>query len=189
MANSISDSVVSAMAQSMDKGIQSLKSELAKVRTGRASTALVDTVHVDYYGSAVPLNQVANITTPDARTIQVSPWEAGTLGSIEKAILAANLGLTPQSDGKVIRIPLPPLTEERRKEMVKLVKKMGEEAKVAVRNHRRDGNEEVKKQEKAKALSEDDAKKAMDLVQKKTDEKIAEIDKVIQGKEKEILTI
>jgi ribosome recycling factor len=129
------------------------------------------------------------VTTPDARTIQVSPWEAGMLGAIEKAILAANIGLTPQNDGKVIRIPLPPLTEERRKEMVKLVKKMGEETKIAVRNHRRDGNEELKKLEKAKSLSEDDTKKALEQVQKKTDEKIAEIDKVIAGKEKEIMTI
>jgi ribosome recycling factor len=185
----MSKAVIDAMTQSMDKSIQSLKAELAKVRTGRASTALVDTVHVDYYGSNVPLNQVANITTPDARTIQVSPWEAGTIGAIEKAILAANIGLTPQNDGKVVRIPLPQMTEERRKEMVKLVKKMGEETKVAIRNHRRDGNEELKKQEKAKTISEDDAKKAMDLVQKKTDEKTAEVDKVVAGKEKEILTV
>lgn len=185
----MSKAIVDAMSQSMDKSLQSLKSELAKVRTGRASTALVDTVHVDYYGSAVPLNQVANVTTPDARTIQVAPWEGGMIGAIEKAILAANIGLTPQNDGKVVRIPLPQMTEERRKELVKLVKKMGEETKVAMRNHRRDANEEVKKQEKAKTLSEDDAKKAMDLVQKKTDEKTAEVDKVIAAKEKEILTI
>lgn len=185
----MSNAVVNTLAQNMDKSIQSLKAELAKVRTGRASTALVDTVHVDYYGSNVPLNQVANITTPDARTIQVSPWEASTLGAIEKAILAANLGLTPQSDGKVVRIPLPPLTEERRKEMVKLIKKMGEETKISIRNLRREGNEEVKKQEKAKALSEDEAKKVQDLVQKKTDEKVAEVDKVVAGKEKEILTV
>jgi ribosome recycling factor len=149
----MSKAIIDAMTQHMDKSIQSLKAELAKVRTGRASTALVDPVHVDYYGSSVPLNQVANVTTPDARTIQVVPWEAGTIGAIEKAILAANIGLTPQNDGKVIRIPLPPMTEERRKEMVKLVKKMGEDTKVAIRNHRRDANEEVKKQEKAKALS------------------------------------
>ncbi len=185
----MSKAVLDSMAQSMDKSIQSLKADLAKVRTGRASTALVDTVHVDYYGSSVPLNQVANVTTPDARTIQVSPWEGGMIGAIEKAILAANIGLTPQSDGKVIRIPLPLLTEERRKEMVKLVKKMGEETKIAVRNHRRDGNEELKKEEKAKLLSEDDAKKAMELVQKKTDEKVAEVDKTILSKEKEIMTI
>jgi ribosome recycling factor len=177
------------MTQSMDKNIQSLKADLAKVRTGRASPALVDTVHVDYYGSAVPLNQVANVTTPDARTIQVVPWEPNMVGAVEKAILAANLGLTPQNDGKVVRIPLPPMTEERRKEMVKLIKKMGEEGKIAIRNHRRDANEEIKKQEKAKTVSEDDAKKATDLIQKKTDEKTAEVDKVIAGKEKEILTI
>ena len=185
----MSKAVLDSMTEHMDKGIQSLKGELAKVRTGRASTALVDPVHVNYYGSNVPLNQVANVTTPDARTIQISPWEAGTLGAIEKAILAANLGLTPQSDGKVIRIPLPAMTEERRKDLVKLVKKMGEESKIAIRNHRREANEELKKQEKGKLLSEDDVKKAMDLVQKKTDEKILEVDKVVAGKEKEILTI
>jgi ribosome recycling factor len=185
----MSKAILDSMTQNMDKGIQALKAELVKVRTGRASSALVDHVQVDYYGSNVPLNQVANVTTPDARTIQISPWEGGMAGAIEKAILAANIGLTPQSDGKVIRIPLPPLTEERRKDMVKLIKKMGEEAKIAVRNHRRDANEEVKKQEKAKMLSEDDAKKAMDQVQKKTDEKVLEVDKVISGKEKEIMTI
>jgi ribosome recycling factor len=166
-----------------------LKAELAKVRTGRASTALVDTVHVDYYGSSVPLSQVANVTTPDARTIQIAPWEGSMIGAIEKSILAANIGLTPQNDGKVIRISVPQMTEERRKEMVKLVKKMGEESKVALRNQRRDANEEVKKQEKAKSLSEDDAKKSMDLVQKKTDEKVAEIDKIVVSKEKEIMTV
>lgn len=185
----MSKAIVDSMSQLMDKSIQALKAELAKVRTGRASTALVDTVHVDYYGSNVPLSQVANVTTPDARTIQISPWEAGQAGAIEKAILAANLGLTPQSDGKVIRISVPAMTEERRKEMAKLVKKMGEETKIAMRNQRRDGNEEVKKQEKAKALTEDDAKKGMETIQKKTDEKIAEVDKVVAAKEKEILTI
>lgn len=185
----MSKQIVDSMGQNMDKSIQSLKGDLAKVRTGRASTALVEPVHVDYYGSSVPVNQVANVTTPDARTIQISPWEGGMIGAIEKAILAANIGLTPQNDGKVIRIPLPAMTEERRKEMVKLVKKMGEDTKVAIRNHRRESNDEVKKQEKAKTLSEDDAKKALELVQKKTDEKIAEVDKVVAGKEKEIMTI
>ena len=185
----MSNAIVDLMGQNMDRSIQSLKGELAKVRTGRASTALVDTVHVDYYGSNVPLNQVANVTTPDARTIQISPWEAGTAGAIEKAILQANLGFTPQNDGKVIRIPLPAMTEERRKEMAKLVKKMGEENKIALRTHRRDANEEVKAQEKAKTVSEDDAKKFLDLVQKKTDEKTSEVDKVISSKEKEIMTV
>lgn len=185
----MSQEVMSSMTQNMDKSLSSLKGDLAKVRTGRASTALVDSVHVDYYGSNVPINQVANVTTPDARTIQINPWEQGTIGAIEKAILAANIGLTPQNDGKVIRIPLPQMTEERRKELVKLVKKMGEDTKVAIRNHRRDANEVVKGQEKDKSVSQDDAKKSMDQIQKKTDEKIAEVDKVVAGKEKEILTI
>lgn len=185
----MSKAIVDSMSQAMDKTIQALKGELVKVRTGRASTALVDSVQVDYYGSNVPINQVANVTTPDARTIQIAPWEAGQLGAIEKAIHAANIGLTPQNDGKVIRINVPAMTEERRKELAKQVKKMGEDSKVALRNHRRDANEEVKKQEKAKTLSEDDAKKAMDLIQKKTDEKTAEVDKIIAAKEKEILTM
>jgi ribosome recycling factor len=181
--------LINTLSQEMDKSIQSLKGDLVKVRTGRASTALVDPVHVDYYGSSVPLNQIANVTTPDARTIQVAPWEAGMIGAIEKAILAANIGFTPQNDGKVVRIPLPPLTEERRKDMVKLIKKMSEETKVAIRNHRRDANEQVKALEKAKTLTEDDAKKTGEQIQKKTDEKVAEVDKIIAGKEKEILTI
>jgi len=181
--------VIDQMVASMDKGINALKVELSKVRTGRASTALVDGVHVDYYGANSPLNQIANVTTPDAKTIQIAPWEPSMLAVIEKAILAANLGFTPQNDGKVIRISLPPLTEERRKEMAKMVKKMGEETKVSVRNQRRDANEAVKKQEKDKKISEDDAKKILDLVQKKTDEKIADVDKVVASKEKEILTI
>ncbi|MBC7692170.1 MAG: ribosome recycling factor [Methylotenera sp.] len=185
----MSKAIVDTMTQQMDKSLQALKADLTKVRTGRASTALVDTVHVDYYGSPVPLSQVANVTTPDAKTIQINPWEATLLGAIEKAILAANLGLTPQNDGKVVRINVPMMTEDRRKEMVKLVKKMGEETKVAMRGQRRDGNEEVKKAEKAKTLSEDDAKKAMELIQKKTDEKTTEVDKVLAGKEKEIMTI
>ena len=185
----MSKAIVDGMTQNMDKALQSLKAELAKVRTGRASTALVDPVQVDYYGSNVPISQVGNVTTPDARTIQIAPWEGGMLGAIEKAILAANIGLTPQNDGKVIRISVPAMTEERRKEMVKLIKKMGEDCKIALRNQRRDGNEEVKKAEKAKTLSEDEAKKVTDQVQKKTDEKVAEVDKIIAAKEKEIMTI
>jgi ribosome recycling factor len=178
--------VVDSMAQTMDKAIVSLKGDLAKLRTGRASTALLEPVHVDYYGSSVPVNQVANVTTPDARTLQITPWEQGTIAAIEKAILAANIGLTPQNDGKVIRISLPPMTEERRKDLVKGIKKMGEETKVAIRNQRRDANEAVKKD---KALPEDESKKVMDLIRKKTDEKTAEVDKVIAAKEKEIMTV
>ena len=185
----MSKAVIDAAGQQMDKGIQALKVDLSKLRTGRASTALFDSVQVDYYGSMVPLSQVANITTPDARTIQITPWEQSMISAIEKSIFAANIGLTPQNDGKVVRIPLPAMTEERRKEMVKLVKKMGEDTKVAIRNCRRDGNEELKKQEKAKTLSEDEVKKLMDLVQKKTDEKVAEVEKLIVSKEKEIMTV
>lgn len=185
----MSAQVIDTMTKNMEKTLQSLQKELVKLRTGRASTALVDGIHVDYYGSSSPINQVANITTPDARTIQVVPWEASTLASIEKAILAANIGLTPQNDGKLIRIPLPPLTEERRKDMVKTLKRMGEETKVAVRNHRRDGNEEIKTLEKDKTISSDESKKWMDQIQKKTDEKTAEVDKLIAAKEKEIMTV
>jgi ribosome recycling factor len=181
--------IVDALSLQMDKTIQSLKSELTKVRTGRASAALVEPVSVDYYGSHSPLSQVANITTPDAKTINIVPWDKSMLAAIEKAILAANIGLTPSVDGDKIRISVPMMTEDRRKELVKLVRKMGEDSKVALRSIRRDGNEEVKKQEKAKALSEDEAKKITDLVQKKTDEKVAEIDKMITAKEKDILTI
>lgn len=181
--------VIEEMSKSMDKSIQSFQKDLGKVRTGRASTTIVEPVHVDYYGSSVPLQQVANVTTPDAKTIQIVPWEANLLGAIEKSILAANIGLTPQNDGKVIRINLPPLTEERRKDMVKSLKKLGEETKVAIRNHRRDANEKFKDLEKTKVLSQDAVKKALEGVQKKTDDKIAEVDKLIAAKEKEVMTI
>lgn len=182
----MSKEILDRFSGAADKSLASLKNELAKVRTGRASTALVEPVHVDYYGTQTPLTQVANVTTPDARTIQIAPWETSMLGAIEKAIHAANIGLTPQSDGKVVRISVPAMTEERRKEMVKLIKKMGEETKVAIRNVRRDSNEEVKK---SKAFTEDESKKVQEQIQKKTDEKVAEVDKLIGAKEKEIMTI
>ena len=178
--------IIDQISAQMDKSITSLKGELAKVRTGRASTALVEPVQVDYYGSMTPITQVANVTTPDARTIQITPWETSMLGAIEKSILAANIGFTPQNDGKVVRISVPPMTEERRKEMVKLIKKMGEETKVAIRNIRRDGNETVKKD---KTLTEDESKKVQELIQKKTDDKVGEVDKLVTSKEKEIMTI
>ena len=181
--------VLTDLGAHADKSVQSLQKDLLKVRTGRASTALIDHVMVDYYGSKTAISQVANMTTPDARTIQIVAWEPAMLGAIEKAILEANVGFTPQNDGKVIRITMPPLTEDRRKEMVKMIKKLGEETKVAIRNHRRDANEEVKKQEKDKLLSTDESKKLQEQVQKKTDDKVAEVDKVISGKEKEIMTI
>lgn len=180
---------ISSMVANMQKAIQSLQKELARMRTGRATPALVEGVSVDYYGSQMPINQVANVTTPDARTIQIVPWEATMLPVIEKAILAANIGFTPQNDGKLIRIPLPALTEDRRKEMVKTVKKMGEETKVGIRNHRRETNEEMKALEKNKELSQDDLKKELDAVQKLTDQQIESVDKLVESKEKEILTV
>ncbi len=185
----MSKEVLNALGASMDKAIQALQKDLVKLRTGRASPALVDGVQVDYYGSNVPLSQVANVTTPDARTVQIVPWEASMLAVIEKAILAANIGMTPQNDGKVVRIPVPAPTAERRKDMVKNVKKMGEDAKVAIRNSRRDANEAIKKAEKDKVMSADEAKKILEQIQKKTDDKVGEVDKVITAKEKEILTV
>lgn len=181
--------ILDQASQAMDKSIQNLQRDLTKLRTGRANPALVDGVQVEYYGSMTPLSQVANITTPDARTIQITPWEPSTIGAIEKAIIGANLGLTPQNDGKLVRLPVPALTEERRKDMVKMVKKLGEEAKVGVRNCRRDANEAVKKLEKEKQLSEDESEKWVEQIQKKTDEKAAEVDKLVAAKEKEILTL
>lgn len=185
----MSQQILDQFNAAADKSLASLKNELSKVRTGRASTNLLEPVQVDYYGTMTPLSQVANVTTPDARTIQIAPWENSMLGAIEKSIHAANIGLTPQSDGKVIRVSVPAMTEERRKEMVKLIKKMGEDGKVAIRNSRRDSNEAVKSAEKAKTITEDESEKYQGLVQKKTDEKVAEVDKLITGKEKEIMTI
>lgn len=176
-------------SEHMDKSIQSLQKDLLKVRTGRASVNLIDHIQVDYYGAKTPLPQVANLTTPDARTIQITAWEPSMLGGIEKAILEANVGFTPQNDGKVIRISMPPMTEDRRKELVKMVKKMGEDTKVAIRNHRRDANESIKGKEKSKEVSEDESKKLQEAVQKKTDDKVAEVDKIVATKEKEIMTV
>lgn len=175
--------------QTNQGAIKSLKEQLAKVRTGRATVALLDGVMVDYYGTPTPIKQVANLSTPDARTIQVQAWESSLLPAIEKAIIAANLGLTPMNDGKLVRVPVPSLTEERRKDLVKQCKKMGEESKISIRNHRRDTNDALKKKEKDKLISEDENKRAQEEVQKKTDAAIAEIDKVLADKEKEILTI
>ena len=185
----MANAVVDQMSQGMDKHITSLKGDLAKLRTGRASTALLEPVHVDYYGSSVPVNQVANVTTPDARTIQITPWEQGTIGAIEKAILAANIGLTPQNDGKVIRISLPPMTEERRKDLIKVVKAEGESARVAIRNQRRDANNAAKEMLKAKTISEDQDRRFQDEIQKLTDKFIAEVDRLLATKESELMTV
>ena len=175
--------------QKMQKSIETLKADLAKVRTGRAHTGILDHVMVDYYGTPTQISQVANVTLLDARTIGVQPWEKKMLAVIEKAIRESDLGLNPATQGDVIRVPTPPLTEERRKEMVKLVKGEGEDAKVAVRNIRRDANEGLKKLLKDKAVSEDDERRAQEDVQKLTDKFVAEIDKLMVEKEKEILTV
>ena len=173
----------------MQKSIEALKLDLAKVRTGRASTGILDHVMVDYYGSPVPVNQVANITLIDARTIGVQPWEKPMIGKVEKAIRDSDLGLNPSSQGEVIRVPMPALTEERRKELIKVVKHEGEGAKVAVRNLRRDANASLKDALKAKTISEDDERRAQDDVQKLTDKFIVEVDKMLAAKEAELMQV
>lgn len=175
--------------QKMQKSIETLKADLAKVRTGRAHTGILDHIQVDYYGSPTHISQVANVTLIDARTIGVQPWEKKMVGVIEKAIRDSDLGLNPSTQGDLIRIPTPALTEERRREIVKVVKGEGEDSKVAVRNIRRDANEALKKMLKDKACSEDDERRAQDEVQKLTDRYVTEIDKLIAEKEKELLTV
>ncbi|CAN7566298.1 MULTISPECIES: ribosome recycling factor [Duganella] len=173
----------------MIKSLETLRADLAKVRTGRAHTGILDHVQVEYYGSPTALTQVANVTLIDARTIGVQPFEKKMAATIEKAIRDADLGLNPSSQGDMIRVPTPPLTEERRKEMVKLVKSEAEDAKIAVRNIRRDANEGMKKLVKDKAISEDDERRGTDEVQKLTDKFIVDIDKMVAEKEKEVLTV
>lgn len=173
----------------MDQSITAFKNNLGKIRTGRANPALLDTVQVDYYGSMVPLSQVANVSLLDARTISVQPWEKGMGAKIEKAIRESDLGLNPSSMGELIRVPMPPMSEERRKEMTKIVRTEGEGAKVAVRNLRRDANEAVKKLVKDKLASEDDQKRAEGDIQKVTDKHIAEVDRLVAAKEQEIMSV
>jgi ribosome recycling factor len=175
--------------QKMQKSVETLKHDLAKVRTGRAHTGLLDHVLVDYYGSMVPISQVANIGLGDARTITVQPWEKKMAPVIEKAIRDSDLGLNPATHGDVIRVPMPPLTEERRRELTKVVRHEGEAAKIAVRNLRRDAIAHLKELLKKKEVSEDDERRAQDEVQKLTDRFVAEIDKLIAEKEKEIMTV
>jgi ribosome recycling factor len=173
----------------MDQSIAAFKNNLTKIRTGRANPGLLDTVHVDYYGSSVPISQVANVSLLDARTISVQPWEKGMGAKIEKAIRESDLGLNPASMGDLIRVPMPPMSEERRKEMTKLVRHEGEAAKIAVRNLRRDANEAVKKLVKDKLASEDEQKRAEADIQKVTDKHVAEIDKMVESKEQEIMAV
>jgi ribosome recycling factor len=181
--------IKAAVEQKMTKSIEALNNDLTKVRTGRAHPSLLDHVHVDYYGTATQLSQVAALTLIDARTIGVQPWEKNMMGAVEKAIREADLGLNPATSGDMIRVPMPALTEERRKEMVKILKSDGEAAKVSVRNHRRDANEALKKLLKDKEISEDDDRRTQDEVQKLTDKFIVEIDKLLVAKEAEVMKV
>ena len=175
--------------QKMQQSVDSFKSSLTKIRTGRANPGLLDSVQVDYYGSMVPISQVANVSLLDARTISVSPWEKGMGAKIEKAIRDSDLGLNPAAQGDLIRVPMPAMTEERRKELTKVVRGEGEHAKVAIRNLRRDANDSVKKQVKDKLASEDDERRSQDEVQKFTDRFIAEVDKLVSSKEQDIMAV
>lgn len=173
----------------MQKSVAVLKDELSRIRTGRANASLLDHVRISYYNSEVPINQVANLSVPEPRMIVISPWEKPMLREIEKAILASDIGITPNSDGEVIRLVLPELTEDRRKEFVRQVKQLGERARIAVRNVRRDANDDVKKQVKDASLSEDESKRLQEQIQALTDRVVAEIDQVLDRKEKDILTV
>lgn len=173
----------------MGKTIESFKKDLSRIRTGRASPSLLEGISVDYYGSPMPVNQVATVTIPEARLILIQPWEKSMLGPIEKAIQASNLGLNPQNDGNLIRLPIPPLTEDRRKDLYKSCKKISEDSKIAVRNVRRDSNERLKKEEKDKIITQDDHKKGLDEIQKLTDKYIKAVDEHLAVKEKEIMEV
>lgn len=173
----------------MQKTVEVLRKEFQSLRAGRANPAILDKVMVDYYGVPTPINQMANVTAPEARLLVIQPWDKSVTPNIEKAILKSDLGLNPNSDGNVIRIAIPQLTQERRKELVKVIKKKTEEAKVGIRNIRRDANEDLKALEKEKEISEDEEKKGQDDVQKLTDKYIADVDKVLDNKEKEIMEV
>ena len=173
----------------MQKSIEALKGELSKIRTGRAHPSLLNHITVDYYGSEVPIGQVANIAVEDSRTLAVTPWEKPMVAVVEKAIMTSDLGLNPSSAGTVIRVPMPPLTEERRRDLTKVVKNEGEQGKVAIRNIRRDANSDIKSLLKDKEISEDEARGAEDSIQKITDKYIAEVDKLVEAKEQDLLSI
>lgn len=181
--------ILSQTEDKMNHVIESTRKDFAAVRTGRAAPALLDRLHIDYYGTPTPISQMANVSVPDARTLMIQPWDKTALSSIEKAIQKSDLGLVPNNDGSVIRINIPQLTEERRKDLVKLVKREAEEKKVAIRNIRRDANEHIKAKEKAKEITEDEVKKGIDDIQKLTDKFVAEVDKLLTLKEKEIMEV
>lgn len=183
------DEVKSEAAAGMEKAIDALRRDLGKVRTGRASLALLDDLRVDYYGVSTPLNQVGTMAVPEPRLITIQPWEKNLISEIEKAILRSDLGLNPTSDGQLIRLAFPPLTEERRREMVKQVKRMGEDSKIGVRNARREANDTLKKLEKDKDISEDDLKRGEKDVQDLTDQYVKKVDDIVELKEKELMEI
>lgn len=183
------DEIKSSLNDSMDKVLASLKKQLAKLRTGRANPLILEGISVNYYGTPTPVSQVGQVSTPDARTLQINPYDKSMLHELEKVIINANLGVNPTNDGKLIRIPFPTLTEEKRKSLVKDMRKMGEETKISVRNIRREHNEKIKKSEKQKELSEDESKKFQNEVQTLTDSFVEKIDKLMNEKEKELLTI
>ena len=178
-----------AAEKKMKHSVEMTRKELATIRTGRASLAILDGIHVDYYGNATPLNQVATLAVPDPTLITIQPWEPALTKEIEKAILQSELGLTPANDGKVVRLPIPPLTEERRKQLAKKVHHVGEEGKTVVRQHRREANDHLKALLKDKKISEDDEKRALEQIQELTDRSVKQIDDLVQHKEKEILSV
>jgi ribosome recycling factor len=180
---------VNEMKVMADKAIEALGRELARLRTGRASISILDDIKVDYYGTITPLNQLATLSTPESRLINIQPWDTTQIQAIEKAILSSDLGLTPANDGKLVRIPIPQLTEERRKEIVKVARRYAEECRVSVRSARRDANEALKKLEKDKVLSQDELKKAQQDVQNVTDKEIARVEEILSKKEKEIIEV
>jgi ribosome recycling factor len=181
--------VIKELQAGLDKGIEALKKDLGKVRTGRASVSILDGIRVDYYGTPTPLNQVASLNVPDPRLITIKPWEKSLIPEIEKTIRSSQLGLNPSSDGEIVRLPMPPLTEERRKELVKMVKKMAEEAKVALRSARRDANEMLKEFQKDKEITEDEEKQGLKKVQDTTDAAVVKVQEIVAKKEKEILEV
>ncbi|MBS3809537.1 MAG: ribosome recycling factor [Desulfobacterales bacterium] len=183
------DSIISEAKEKMDKSVSALKKDLQKIRTGRASLSILDDVRVDYYGTPTPLNQIASLSVPESRLITIQPWDPSAVKEIEKAIMKSNLGLTPSSDGKIIRINIPPLTEDRRKDIVKQVNKICEDYRISVRNIRRDANDSLKTLKKDGDASEDDVNKAFDEIQKLTDDHISRIDDLYKEKEKEILEV
>ena len=183
------NSIIDEAKEKMEKSLEHYRNELRSVRTGRASVAMFENIKVDYYGTPTPLNQVGTLSAPEPRMITIQPWERNLIPAIEKAILTSNMGFNPSNDGSIIRIPIPQLTEERRRDIVKVIKKMSEDAKVIIRNIRRDANESFKKSEKDKEISEDDAKKGVTKIQELTDEYVKKVDELTSKKEKEVMEI